>query len=168
MELQIMCQIDVLHKRPHDDHNFNHHEGECAKRQKTIKESSVQETSSNHQQDDAYFGSGNDDIVDADMYDDELTEVITWLMMIGNFYKSIKRGGYGRRKIVYTDLEFVDLLNLESNTHDGYDFLGKIELLLKMELSYQEKAQVQTPDDENRWVHWSKSTQEGKSLQAAS
>ncbi|GJS18567.1 hypothetical protein Tco_0413039 [Tanacetum coccineum] len=160
MELQIMCQTDVLRKRPHDDHDSDHHEGECAKRQKTIKEtSSIQETSSNQQQDDVYFGSGNDDIVDVDMYDDELTEVIYLVdddltnivedvyelevgeitleapSKEGNFYKSIKRGGYGRRKIVYTDLEFVDLLNLESDTHDGYDFLRKIEVLRKMELS---------------------------------
>ncbi|GJX44390.1 hypothetical protein Tco_0261066 [Tanacetum coccineum] len=145
MELQIMCQIDVLHKRPHDDHNFNHHEGECAKRQKTIKESSVQETSSNHQQDDAYFGSGNDDIVDADMYDDELTEVITWLMMIFESKLSILTQPHQTK------------IDISGNSRQGTLHHG-----------YQEKAQVQMPDDENRWVHWSKSTQEGKSLQAAS
>ncbi|GKC02547.1 hypothetical protein Tco_0994157, partial [Tanacetum coccineum] len=53
-----MCQTDVLRKRPHDDHDLDHHEVENAKKQKTIEEtSSTQEPSSGQQQDevdDAY------------------------------------------------------------------------------------------------------------------
>nr|GEU58111.1 hypothetical protein [Tanacetum cinerariifolium] len=70
-------ETDVLRKQPHDDHESDHHEEECAKRQNTIKEtSSIQEPSSSQQQDDVYFGLENDDIVDADMYDDKVAEMI--------------------------------------------------------------------------------------------
>ncbi|GJX41251.1 hypothetical protein Tco_0256241 [Tanacetum coccineum] len=52
-----------------------------------------------------------------------------WHSFRGNFYKVIKRGGYGRRNIIYTDFKIVELLDLEAESHEGYDFIYKIKVL---------------------------------------